>query len=252
MTWICLNGATFDPNRLYEIVFKAANPLVLGIGYAATRDFVSFLHHETMAPGGGSNPISGTVTKTLGIGSSQSGAFLRALTFYGMNEDEDRRIVFDGIWPEIDGRMLWLNERFAQPTVLLQLYMGGEEAPVWWADFPNEARNLPPNGLLHRCRTTDTCPEVMETFGELEFYGEKMGPDMTGYASSAASTSPSRTMSTGTTYQGPRMAAALPQRALTGVLRLQLCPSIAAKCIPRIPMERTTQTMRCRRRSSPS
>ena len=176
-----MNGATFDPNRLYEIVFKAANPLVLGIGYAATRDLVSFLHHQTMAPGGGSNPISGTVTKTLGIGSSQSGAFLRALTFYGMNEDEDRRIVFDGIWPEIDGRMLWLNERFAQPTVLLQLYMGGEEAPVWWADFPNEARHLPRNGLLHLCTMTHTCPKVMETFGELEFYGEKMGPDMTGY-----------------------------------------------------------------------
>jgi hypothetical protein len=181
MTWICLNGATFDPNQLYEIVFKAANPLVLGIGYAATRDFVSFLRHETMAPGGGSNPISGTVTKTLGIGSSQSGAFLRALTFYGMNQDEKGRIVLDGIWPMIDGRMLWLNERFAQPTVLLQLYMGGEEAPVWWADFPNQARHLPPNGLLHRCTATHTCPEVMETFGELEFYGEKMGPDMTGY-----------------------------------------------------------------------
>lgn len=180
-TWICLNGDTFDPNRLYEIAFKAADPLVLGIGYAAARDFVSFLHHETIAPGGGSNPISGTVTKTLGIGSSQSGAFLRGLTFYGMNEDEGRRIVFDGIWPMVDGRMLWLNERFAQPTVLLQLYMGGEEAPVWWADFPNEARHLPRNGLLHLCTTTHTCPKVLETFGELEFYGEKMGPDMTGY-----------------------------------------------------------------------
>ena len=181
-TWICLNnGATFDPNRLYEITFKAANPLVLGIGYAATRDFVSFLHHDTAAPDGGTNPIAGTVGKTLGIGSSQSGAFLRGLTFYGMNQDENRRQVFDGIWPVIDGRMLWLNERFAQPTVLLQLYMGGEEAPVWWADFPNEARHLPPNGLLHRCRETHTCPQVMETFGELEFHGEKMGPDMTGY-----------------------------------------------------------------------
>ena len=74
-----MNGAAFDPNRLYEIVFKAANPLVLGIGYAATRDLVSFLRHETIAPGGGSNPISGTVTKTLGIGSSQSGAFLRGI-----------------------------------------------------------------------------------------------------------------------------------------------------------------------------
>ena len=181
-TWICLNnGATFDPTRLYEITFKAANPLVLGIGYAATRDFVSFLRHGTAAPEGGANPVAGTVSKALGVGSSQSGAFLRGLTFYGMNEDENRRMVFDGIYPVIDGRMLWLNERFAQPTVLLQLYMGGEEAPVWWADFPNEARHLPPNGLLHRCNETRTCPQVMETFGELEFYGEKMGPDLTGY-----------------------------------------------------------------------
>jgi hypothetical protein len=180
-TWICLNDGTFSADQLYEIVFKAANPLVLGIGYAATRDLVSFLHHAASAPGGGSNPISGTVTKTLGIGGSQSGAFLRALTFYGMNEDEGGLIVFDGIWPLVDGRLLWLNERFAQPTVLLQLYMGGEEAPVWWADFPNQARHLPINGLLHLCTMTNTCPQVMETFGELEFYGEKMGPDMTGY-----------------------------------------------------------------------
>ncbi len=116
-TWICLNGDTFDPNRLYEISFKAANPLVLGIGYAATRDLVSFLRHQTVAPGGGSNPISGTVTKTLGIGSSQSGAFLRALTFYGMNEDEDRRMVFDGIWPMIDGRMPSNTMRRSSPAL---------------------------------------------------------------------------------------------------------------------------------------
>jgi hypothetical protein len=204
-TWICLNGATFDPSRLYEIVFPAANPLVLGVGYAATRDLVSFLHHESTASGGGSNPIAGTVTKTMATGSSQSGAFLRAFIFYGFNEDEDRNDqdrhdqdrddqdrhdqdhhdqdskVFDGINPQVDGRMLWLNERFAQPTVLLQLYMGGEEAPVWWADFPNEARHLGGDGILHRCNQSNTCPEILEYFGELEFYGEKMGPDITGY-----------------------------------------------------------------------
>src|SRR6202007_780293 len=89
-TWICLNnGAKFDPSRLYEITFTAANPLVLGIGYAATRDLVSFLHYGSTAPGGGSNPISGSVTKTLSLGSSQSGAFIRGSIFYGFNEDEN-------------------------------------------------------------------------------------------------------------------------------------------------------------------
>ena len=181
-TWICLNnGATFDPNRLYEIVFTAANPLVLGVGYAATRDLVSFLHYGSDAPGGGSNPLAGTVNKTLIVGSSQSGAFIRGGLFYGFNEDENGRIVFLGANPQIDGRMLWLNERFAQPTVLLQLYMGGNEAPVWWANSPNDARHLGANGLLRRCKQNNTCPEILEWFGELEYYGEKMGPDMTGY-----------------------------------------------------------------------
>jgi len=185
-TWICLkNGATFDPGRLYEIVFTAANPLVLGVGYAATRDFVSFLHYGSSAPGGGTNgganPIFGTVTKTLIVGSSQSGAFIRGSIFYGFNEDENGRMVFDGANPQIDGRMLWLNQRFAQPTVLLQLYMAGEEAPVWWANYPNEARHLGANGILRRCKQNNTCPEILEWFGELEFYGEKMGPDLTGY-----------------------------------------------------------------------
>ena len=178
-TWICLKNpaAGFDANRLYEIVLTAANPLVLGVGYAATRDLVSFLHYATTAD----NPIAGSVTKTLIVGSSQSGAFIRGGIFYGFNEDENGRQVFVGANPQIDGRMLWLNERFAQPTVLLQLYMGGNEAPVWWANSPNDARHLGANGLLRRCKQNNTCPEVLEWFGELEFYGEKMGPDITGY-----------------------------------------------------------------------
>jgi len=179
-TWICLKNPTtgFDTGRLYEIVFTAANPLVFGVGYAATRDLVSFLHYANTAAG---NPIAGHVSKTLIVGSSQSGAFIRGGIFYGFNEDEQGRQVFDGANPQIDGRMLWLNERFAQPTVLLQLYMGGNEAPVWWANSPNDARHLGANGLLRRCKQNNNCPEILEWFGELEFYGEKMGPDITGY-----------------------------------------------------------------------
>jgi hypothetical protein len=190
-TWICLNGATFDPSRLYEIVFTAANPLVLGVGYAATRDFISFLRYGNTAPISGTNPLSGTtITKAMTIGSSQSGAFIRGSIFYGFNQDESNRLIFDGAWPQIDGRMMWLNERWAQPTVLTQLYMGGEEAPVWWADFPNQARNLPANGLLHRCTATNSCPQILEHYGALEYYGEKMGADMTGYCNPCTSDIP--------------------------------------------------------------
>jgi hypothetical protein len=181
-TWICLPSTTFNPALVYEITFPVSNPLVLGVGYAATRDFVSFLRYGTTAPNGGSNPIAGTTfTKALTIGSSQSGAFIRGSIFYGFNQDENNKLIFEGAWPQIDGRMLWLNERWAQPTVLTQLYMGGNEAPVWWADFPNQARNLPADGILHRCTATNSCPQILEHYGALEYYGEKMGADMVGF-----------------------------------------------------------------------
>ena len=69
------------------MVYTAANPLVLGVGFAAFRDLASFLRYGSVAPGGGSNPIAGTVSKALTIGGSQSAAFLHGFIFWGFNED---------------------------------------------------------------------------------------------------------------------------------------------------------------------
>ena len=179
--WICLKNGPFNPNLLYEMVFTAKNPLVLGVGFAAFRDLGSFLRYGTAAPGGGSNPISGTVTKTYTVGSSQSGAFLHGLIFWGFNKDESGRKVFDGAWPQVDGRMMVQNIRWGQANNLMYLYMGGDEAPVWWADYPNLARGLPPNGMLHRCAQTNTCPEILETFASAELYSEKFSASLCGF-----------------------------------------------------------------------
>jgi hypothetical protein len=45
-TKICLENG-FDPTLLYQLVFTAKDPLVLGIGFAATRDIVSFFRRAT-------------------------------------------------------------------------------------------------------------------------------------------------------------------------------------------------------------
>jgi Alpha/beta hydrolase domain len=179
--WICLKKGTFDPSLLYEMAYTAKNPLVLGVGFAAFRDLGSFLRYETAAPGGGSNPISGTVKKTYTVGSSQSGAFIHGFIFWGFNKDENGRIVFNGAWPQIDGRMMVMNIRWGQPNNLMYLYMGGDEAPVWWADYPNLARGLPPNGMLHRCAQSNTCPQILETLGSAELYSEKMSASLCGF-----------------------------------------------------------------------
>ena len=179
--WICLKSATFNPSLLYEMAYTAKNPLVLGVGFAAFRDLGSFLRYERVAPGGGSNPIFGSVSKTYTVGASQSGAFIHGFIFWGFNKDERGRMVFDGAWPQIDGRMMVMNIRWGQPNNLMYLYVGGDEAPVWWADYPNLARGLSPNGMLHRCAKSHTCPQILETFGSAELYSEKFSASLCGF-----------------------------------------------------------------------
>ncbi len=47
---ICLKNG-FDPAYLYELVYTAKDPLVLGIGFAATRDLTSFFRYAVKDDG---------------------------------------------------------------------------------------------------------------------------------------------------------------------------------------------------------
>jgi Alpha/beta hydrolase domain len=49
-------------------------------------------------------------------------------------------------------------------------YELGTEAPVWWEDWNDVPRGRGKSGLLDRCRTTKTCPKIMETFGSSEIW----------------------------------------------------------------------------------
>ncbi|HET7888740.1 MAG TPA: hypothetical protein VFL62_21145 [Bradyrhizobium sp.] len=59
---------------------------MMGIGFAAIRDIVSFLRHETK-----DNPLAPQerprIGHTLGFGISQSGRVLRDLAHLGFNQD---------------------------------------------------------------------------------------------------------------------------------------------------------------------
>src|SRR6266568_5146586 len=75
---ICLDGSTgltFNPTRLYEVVYTATNPYVLGAGTAAFRDVASFFRRETADDFGNPNPLAGTINAAIIRGSSQSGNF---------------------------------------------------------------------------------------------------------------------------------------------------------------------------------
>ncbi len=173
---LCLKNG-FDATRLYQLVYNAKDPYVLGAGTAAFRDVASFFRY---AAAGTANPLAGKINRAIIRGSSQSGNFTRHLIFLGMNEDEAGRIVHDGAWPLIAGRRVANNSRWGMPDGVLELYQMGSEGPQWWHSFPDRVRDLHPGGILDRCMRTDTCPKIVETFGGAEVFALKMTPSWVG------------------------------------------------------------------------
>jgi hypothetical protein len=170
---VCMKGG-FDPAKLYQLVYRAKDPYVLGAGTAAFRDVQSFFRYESKDDHGNANPLSGRIHRAIIRGVSQSGNFTRHFIHLGMNQDESGRIVHEGAWPLIAGRRVANNSRWGQPDGVLELYQMGSEGPQWWAKWPDKVRDLPTAGILDRCRKTHTCPKVVETFGGAEVYALKM------------------------------------------------------------------------------
>ena len=176
---LCLKGG-FNPAYLYELVYTAKDPKVYGIGFAATRDLNSYLRYGAQDDTGTANPLLRRITATVSQGNSQSGNFLRSFIHLGFNQDETGKIVFDGSNPNIAVRLQALNLRFAAPSGAAGMYEPGSDGVVWWEDFPDQARHRPTAGLLDRCRATETCPKIVETFGSSEFFNLRASPDLVG------------------------------------------------------------------------
>jgi hypothetical protein len=102
----------FETGWIYELVYEAKDPLVLGLGHVAVRDFVSFLKHGSADAAGQPNPLA--IDKAYGWGRSQSGRCIRDFVHGGFNADDRGRRVFDGVMPHVAGAGLTcINQRFA-------------------------------------------------------------------------------------------------------------------------------------------
>jgi hypothetical protein len=181
---ICVKGG-FDPALLYEVSYRAKDPLVLGIGLAAIRDVASFFRYETRDDAGTPNPVAGRMKWAIGHGTSQSGNALKTFLLQGFNQDEAKRIVFDGANPHIAGRLTPVNLRFGLPSGSGTLYEPGGEGVLWWSSYKDDARGRPQASLLDRCRASSTCPKIFETFGSTEFNARLFTVALTGTDSNA-------------------------------------------------------------------
>lgn len=104
----------FQPGWIYELVYTGRDPLVMGLGHVAIRDFVSFLKYSDADTDGQPNPVAGAAEKIYGWGRSQTGRCLRDFVYRGFNSDGQGHRAFDGILPHVAGAgRKWMNHRFA-------------------------------------------------------------------------------------------------------------------------------------------
>lgn len=178
----------FDAGAIYEFIYPAKDPIVMGIGFAATRDIVSFLRNDQKDSLGKDNPLSAlrlapceltncSKDKNIDVaimeGISQSGRFVRDYLWQGFNTDINGRKVFDGMMPLIAGaRRTWTNMRFSQPGRWSRQhedhFQDGDQFPFTYATTTDPVSGKK-DGLLSRCTVDNTCPKVFQIDGGGEF-----------------------------------------------------------------------------------
>ncbi len=162
-------AAGFEPGRIYELVYRAKDPVVAGLGPAAVRDFVSWLKYGT--PGAPERRVEHAIS----FGASQSGRFLRTFIYQGFNQDEAGRKVFDGVLAHIAGAGRGsFNHRFAQPSrdaqPIANTFYPVDIFP--FTDLPEtDTVTGATGGLLDAARRAGVVPKIFYTNSAYEYYG---------------------------------------------------------------------------------
>jgi hypothetical protein len=179
---ICLKGG-FDPKYLYEVVYTAKDPLVMGVGLAALRDTVSFFRSKAADASGRANPIAGSIKHTIGQGTSQSGNAMKTFLHLGFNQALDGSKVFDGMYAHVAARQTNVNTRFAVPGggggLRTDHTAFGQTAPRGLdKDYVDDVAGRK-GGVMTRCAENNTCPKFFLGLSGTEFWQLQGSPVLT-------------------------------------------------------------------------
>jgi alpha/beta hydrolase family protein len=157
----------FEPGLIYEYIYAVSDPVVAGLGFAAVRDFASYVKHAR-------NAIV-AARRVIGEGISQNGRFLRDMVYQGFNADEQGRIALDGVIAHVAGAGRGsFNQRFAQPS--------RDAQPTSSVFFPTDIfpfTDLPESdpdtnqrdGLLTRAAGAGVVPKIFLSDTSYEYWG---------------------------------------------------------------------------------
>jgi hypothetical protein len=168
--------AGFEPGRIYEVVYRTKDPVLVGLGPAAVRDFISYLKYGTPAAArAGLGDQQRFIKRAIGFGTSQSGRFLRTFVYYGFNGDENGKQVFDGVWSHVAGAGRGsFNHRFAQPSRDGHPHMNCAY-PTDIFPFTDETQQDSETGwsggILAKAQAQKAVPKIFYTNGSYEYWG---------------------------------------------------------------------------------
>ncbi len=181
-TNVCLKNA-WDPAYMYELVYVAKDPKVMGLGLAALRDMVGFFHRGASDASGTANPVAAAISSTIASGVSQCGNFMKTFVHLGFNDDGAGGKVFDGVFAQIAARQTNINMRFSIPGG------GGGVRADYTAFGQAGTRGLSKDyvddvaqrrgGILSRCEASGTCPKLFIGFSGTEFWTLQGSPLLT-------------------------------------------------------------------------
>ncbi|MEK6375505.1 MAG: alpha/beta hydrolase domain-containing protein [Acidobacteriota bacterium] len=145
----------FVPGRIYEVIYTAADPVIVGAGLAAVRDFASYCKNDPAAVA--------PVKLAYAMGISQTGRFLRHLVWQGFNADEAGRKAYDALLIYVAGAGRGnFNHRFAQPS--------RDAQPLVPAMYPVDIPPFTDDGLLERARAEDVVPKIFYVNTAYEYW----------------------------------------------------------------------------------
>ncbi len=169
----------FQPYYIYELIYTAKDPLVLGLGFAAIRDFTSFLRNDLKDDAGLRNPVftdemtANPVRAAIMQGESQCSNFTRTFLFLGFNQDEKDQKVFEGVNSHIGIRRISLNIRFGRPggggLQHEDHLFPGNDPPFSW-EMESDPISGITGGILEKCFAAGTCPKIMQTLSSSEYW----------------------------------------------------------------------------------
>ena len=180
-----VDGSKFSQSWIYELTYTAKDPYVATAGFAAMRDFVSWLRNAKADTVGTANPLAGYIKSIATWTNSQPARLFNDVVWLGFNQALDGSKVFDGHLNYIGGgNGLGINYRFAQvgrternrQNHIAQL----EGVFPFSYTTTTDALTGKTDGRNVRCTATNTCPKVMNLYSSNELW-VKAGSTLTNH-----------------------------------------------------------------------